>query len=122
MSNSTVLTFENGEDLSASRYLIMKFSTGKLVNSTAATDTLVGVLNENAPDSATSGHQLATCVSGVAYVMAGAAFPAGAVLISDANGKAIETAGATDIILGQALETADALNDVVRVLVNIGHK
>jgi hypothetical protein len=54
--------------------------------------------------------------------MAGAAFPKGAFLISDANGKAIETAGATDIILGQALETADALNDVVRVLVNIGHK
>lgn len=121
MSNSIVLTFENGEDLSSSRYLIMKFTGGdKLENSTNATDGLVGILNENAPDSATSGHQLALCVSGIAYVKAGAAFAPGAWLTSDANGKAVESAGATDMILGQALERADADGDVVRVLVNIG--
>jgi hypothetical protein len=122
MSNSIIQTFENGEDLSAGRYLIMKLSTGKLVKSSAATDTLLGVLNENAIDSATSGNQLGVCVSGIAYVKAGAAFPAGAFLITNASGKAIETAGATDIILGQALETADADGDVVKCLVNIGPK
>ena len=122
MSNSIIETFENGADLSAGRYYIMSLSGGKLIKASAATDTLVGVLNENAVDSATSGNQLGLCVNGIAYVVAGAATPAGAFLISNSSGKAIETAGATDILLGQALETADADGDVIKCLVNIGPK
>ena len=121
MSNSIIQTFENGEDLSAGRYLIMKFTAGlTLENATAATDGFIGVLTENAIDSAASGNQLGVCVSGLAYVKAGAGFNPGAFLTSDASGKAIESAGATDIILGQALEKADADGDVILCLVNIG--
>tara|TARA_R100000664_G_scaffold11263_1_gene18368 strand:+ start:20771 stop:21139 length:369 start_codon:yes stop_codon:yes gene_type:complete len=118
--SSTIITMENGADLSSGRYYIMKLSTGKLVKASSNTDTLVGILNENAPDSATSGNQLALCVMGEAYVIAGAGFPAGAFLKADADGKAQETAAAADVLLGQALEKADSAGDVVRVLVNIG--
>ena len=121
MSNSIIETFANGEDLSSGRYKIMKF-TGSftLENATAATDGFIGVLTENAIDSATSGHQLSVCVDGIAFVKAGAAFNPGAVLTSDASGLAIESAGATDIIFGRALEKADQSGDVVKCLVNIG--
>lgn len=97
--------------------LIAKLSAdGHVVKSTAAADFHVGVTSNVA---AASGDPCDVFHTGIALVVAGAPFARGAFLTADANGKAV-TAVDGDRTVGQALEAAAALNDVVPILLAVG--
>jgi hypothetical protein len=102
-------------------YTIVKFSAAEtVVAAAAATDSLVGVTNEVAPAIA---ERCDVIVEGIAFVTAGAACALGALMTSDASGRAVAAAPAAGVnnrVLGTALDAATAAGDVIRVLLQQG--
>lgn len=107
-------------------YTIVKFGSDDLTVSpaAAATDSLLGVANElglSAADVA-AGATLDVIVAGVAEIAAGASITRGALVTSDANGKAVAaapSAGVNNRILGIALKSA-ASGDIIPVFLSPG--
>lgn len=99
-----------GADLSAAQFKFVKFSTGKLVVAAAGNDQVYGVL-QNKP---TSDQVCELEVFGTTKMVAGAAVAAGAVVMSDAQGRAI-TGTSTNYGQGFALEAASAAGDIITV-------
>jgi len=99
-------------DLSSSRWRCVTVnSSGQaaLANATALT---AGIL-QNKP---TSGQPATVCYAGVSKAVAGAAVTAGSRVRSDANGKVVAATVAGNAVIGIALESAGADNDVISVL------
>lgn len=91
-----------------------------VVAAAAVADFLVGVSGDIA---AASGERCDVIMSGIAFVLAGAAITRGAVLTTDASGRAVTAApaaGTNNSTIGRALESAAAANDVIRVLIAPG--
>lgn len=90
---------------------ILKFSSGKVTPTTAATDLAIGV----AVDGAASGEIVPVAILGnkigTVLVKAGGAVSQGAQIAADGTA----TAAATDVIVGIALEAAAASGDLIEV-------
>ena len=88
-----------------------------VVPSAAAADKAIGV---TADVDAVSGERVDVIALGEAKVVAGAAFAAGDLLMSDASGRAITAAAAagTNVrAVGYAVQAANALGDICEIMV-----
>lgn len=105
-------TFEAAADLDTKQYFIVRLDTnGKAVLAAGATGLLIGVL-QNEPK---SGEGALVRFVGTTKVKAGGTIAIGDYVTSDANGKAVATTTAGDVVMGRALEAAVA-DDVVEIL------
>ncbi len=91
-----------------------------IVAAAAVSDLFIGVTMELA---AASGERADVQMTGIAYIVAGAAVTRGSPVTSDASGRAVAAApaaGVNNTVIGRALESASAVGDVIRVLLGIG--
>jgi len=98
--------------------LVRLSAADTVVQASAATDAIIGVQNDVGP---ASGERTDVVMVGMAFVEAGAAFALGALLTSDAQGRAITAAPATGVnnrIVGIAIDAALAAGDIVRVQIS----
>lgn len=102
-------------------YTLVKFSAAEtVVAAAAASDFIVGVSHDVA---AATGERVDVAHDGIAFVVAGAAIAQGALLTSDASGRAVTAApgaGTNNRVIGFAIEAAAALGDVIRVQLSPG--
>lgn len=109
-------TWPAAADLSTKRYFIVKQNSSKQVAlGAAATDSLIGVL-QNKPK---QGEGALVRFGGTSKVVASAAISVGARVTSTAAGKAVATTTTNDTVIGIALEAAGADGDIIEIqLVN----
>lgn len=91
----------------------------RVLRAAAAADAVIGVSQEIITTAASE--RISVTHMGVARITAGAAFSPGALLASDASGRAVTAApaaGTNNRIGGIALEEATAAGDLVLMLVN----
>ena len=86
---------------------------------TVASDTIVGVIQETA---ATAGTSVRVRVNGITKVVANGAFSKGDTLVAAATTGRVDTIGTSsdyteDIMIGIALEAADAAGEVIEMLI-----
>lgn len=98
----------------------VKFSSGKVVKCTAATDVAIGV----ALDAATaSGEIIPVAIlgayTGTVQIKAAGAIAQGAEVTSE--GKEQTSAGTTELICGRALESATAAGDMIEIAHAVCH-
>lgn len=103
-------------------YRIVKFGSndGEVVQGAAATDLLIGVVN--IPAIAVTGNRVDVVRDGLVLVEFGGTVARGAVVTSDANGKAVAAAPATGVnnrIIGYA-EVSAVAGDIADILLEIG--
>jgi hypothetical protein len=120
MSNPILLrNFTAGAAIPA--YRIVKISASEtVIPAASATDLLMGVCDYVSP---AINERVDIVLIGVAYIEAGAAVAAGALVTSDAAGRCVTAApaaGSNVRIVGIALEAATAVGDVIRVLIEFG--
>lgn len=107
--------FLAGSDLRTHANKFVVLTSGKLAVCGAGAG-MIGVLF-NAPEQDQPGH---VQNAGIAQIVAGAAVSAGALVQSDASGRAI-TATTGNFIGGRALESAAAAGEIIEVLLSIGN-
>lgn len=113
-------SFEAAADLRTKQFYLVKLDANrKVVLASAATDNIIGVL-QNKPN---TGQSAKVRLIGISKVVAGAAFTlaTNTWLTSDANGKAVAAApaaGTNNGVVGQPYESATAADDIVTALVN----
>ena len=91
-----------------------------VVLATAGTDAIIGAIQDVSP---ANGERVDVVHMGVAFIEAGAAVAQGALLMADANGRAITAtaaAGSNVRTIGFAIEAAAALGDQIRVQLSPG--
>jgi len=111
------LTRKAAADLSALQFTCVKLDTnGNLVAATAATDKIIGLL-ENAPTLNQYGDVLLRNASGTGKAKLGGTVAAGDYLTSDASGRLITTVTAGNEIVGRATR-AGVVNEISEVLLN----
>ena len=101
---------------------LVKFGTGdrNVTPATAATDFILGVVNETA---IAAGERCDVVRLGIAWVECGAAVPRGSPITSDAVGRAVvaaPAAGVNNRIIGFADESGSAAGDVIRFVIEAG--
>lgn len=109
------ISLEAGQDLSAKQYFFVTVASDGQIDPTGNGASADGVLYNN-PNAA--GQAASVVTFGVAKVVAGAAISRGALVASDANGKA-KTAVSTNRVLGRALEGANADGEIIKVLLKL---
>jgi hypothetical protein len=106
-------TFIAAADLSSSKYCIVKLDTnGKAAIATLATDNIIGVL-QNKPK---AGEAAIVRFLGTTKVQASTGITLGAFVTATAAGQGVTTTTDKANIIGRALETATAQNDLIEVL------
>lgn len=88
-------------------------NAGEAAPATAATDKVLGVADSIGQS---AGNMVDVAIEGVHKVVAGAAFDAGDMLVSDSQGRAIRatfSASTTRYVIGKALAPAAAAGDIV---------
>jgi len=111
------ITLEAGEDLSTKQYRFVKISSGKAVACDGATDTPIGVLQNNPA----TGEEAAIVVVGGSKVVASAGINAGVKIGTNNVGKAdAKTAGTdtTEYTVGQVILGSGADNDILTAVIN----
>ena len=103
-----------GAAMTEPAFLIAKYDANGAVVKAGAGDCALGVFIPNNDDAVAVGDGIDVQVKDIGYVKAGAAITKGAAIMSDANGKAV-TATSGKFILGFALATASAADDVILV-------
>lgn len=103
-------------------YTLVKFGAddATVVPAAASTDFIIGAVQEVSP---ALGERVDVAVVGVAQLTAGAVVARGALLTTDASGRAIAAAPAAGVnarTIGVALEAASAAGDVIHVLLSQG--
>ncbi len=113
------ITREAGADLHTKKYYLAKLTGNQAVLATAATDAIVGVLDE-VPQSTAGACSIAhVSGSGTGRVVVSAAVSVGAYLTATTGGKAVTatqtTAGSqpTVRVFGRAIEAAAADGDII---------
>lgn len=102
-------SFKAGADLSATQYRFVKLSAADTVVAAAATSDLpVGVQQ----DKNTSGNEVNVMMIGRSFVEAGAAISVGALVGSNASGKAVAKTTNDNVVMGMALTAAAADGDL----------
>ena len=105
-----------GADLSGKLHYIVKLDTsGNVVLAAAASDSILGVIREEA----TSGNPATVQFGGIAKVIAGGTITTGAAVTSDGSGKAV-AASAGNRILGIALSPNIVSGDIISVALTPG--
>lgn len=118
-TNGNNIAREAAADLSTKQFYVVKTnSVGKIVLASAATDAILGVLN-NAPKLGDTADIELINGNGTGEVIAGGAITKDSYITSDANGKAVVTTTAGDRVFGRALAAA-ASGDVFEY-VKIAH-
>lgn len=115
--SQATISLAAGADLSAKQYTFVKMSGTGVISAAAATDVVIGVL-QNAP---TSGKTAEVALYGVTKLKASAAISAGALVGTTSTGTAVAVVAGTDTtkyVLGQAITAAGAANDIITVAVN----
>lgn len=108
---SSRINFPSGADFTSSGttftapYLIVKLSSGKVVQSTASTDKHIGVLY-NCPDANGTADVLSVNASGTAKVTAGGTISVGNFITANSSGQAVATTSSGDFVIGIAVEAA----------------
>jgi len=121
--SQSIRSFDNtlvaAADLSAKQFYIVKIdSTAKVVLADSALSTIVGVLQNNP----VSGEAATYRFLGTTKVVAGGTIAVGALVTSDANGKAVATTTDGHIVIGRHIGTsAAASGDIVEVQMGIQH-
>ncbi len=106
-------TWPAGADLTAKKYYLVKLNaTKQAILGAVATDSLIGVI-QNKPK-ITEGALIR--FGGTSKVVAGAAIAVGARVTTNAAGQAIATTTIGDTVIGQAVEAAGALGDVIEII------
>lgn len=95
-----------GEDLSADKGKLLKFSSGNLIKVTATADDAVGVLMAGAANGGTVTYMPLDSANGSVWVYASAAISAGAPVKFTAAGQAASATFATDRRFGRAIGAA----------------
>ncbi|MEM6905429.1 MAG: capsid cement protein [Pseudomonadota bacterium] len=109
MRRECLQTFEAGAAVSARR--IAKFdANANIVQGAAATDLLIGVIDQ----AAVLNQRVEVNLTGQPEVEAGAAIAAGASITSDAQGRAV-AAAAGQVAIGFAIVAADAAGDIIDI-------
>ena len=103
---------------------LVKFGSGDraVAVATAATDFVIGVVNEM-PLGIAAAERVDVVRMGIAWVECGAAVPRGSPITSDSVGRAIVAAPATGVnyrVIGFADETGTAAGDVIRFVIEPG--
>jgi hypothetical protein len=109
--------FSVGGAITANR-LVKLSADNTVVQSAAATDKSIGIAYAT---QASTDPVVEVVTHGIMKCEAGAAITVGDQLISDASGRVITTAGATDVVVGQALEAAAAAGVMISVLLGPWH-
>lgn len=103
-----------------SQFTFVKFTDQETVNTAGAGQRAIGVAQEEiSADDATRGRVADIRVLGISYVVAGGAITAGALVTSNASGRAV-TAAVGNIPAGVALQAAAADGDPIAVLLTPG--
>jgi hypothetical protein len=103
---------------------LVKFGSGdrNVAQATAATDPIIGVVNEMAAG-VNAGERVDVVRMGVAWVECGAAVPRGSPITADAVGRAVvaaPAAGVNNRIIGFAEESGVNPGDVIRFVIEPG--
>jgi hypothetical protein len=120
MNPGLTKNYSAGADIAARLIVKPGASDGLVVAAAGATDGILGVTTDI---DVKSGEPCDVIHAGIALVKTGAAFAFGDPITSDGNGKAIKAAPAataTDRILGYALGTSGAADELVDVLIQLG--
>jgi len=97
-------------------YIVKQHTDGTLILAAAATDKIVGVL-QNKPAVGSAG---LVRIGGTTKVIAGGAINPGAWVTSDGSGKAVATTTDKDVVFGKYLGTAAAASgDIIEVQIHI---
>lgn len=118
--NTLTRAFVAGAPVAQYRIVKPGAADGRVVQASATTDALIGVAIQ--PGGAASGAVCEVQMAGIADVVAGGAVAYGALVSTDADGKAVEasaTAGSNIRVLGIALKSA-AANDIFPILIAPG--
>lgn len=118
INESPVIAGVAGATIAGGAFKMVKISNGKVVLASVDGEPVLGVLPAQTPDLA-SGDDVTVQVSAIAKVMAGGEVAQGALVMTDANGKAV-TATAAKYIVGIALEGAAAAGALINVLIKGG--
>lgn len=123
MANPMLVTSFTADSALVNNRLV-KFGTGdrNIAQAAAATDFIIGVVNEMPPGIAT-GERADVVRVGIAWVECGAAVPRGSPITSDASGRAVvaaPAAGVNNRIIGFADEAGTAAGDVIRFVIEPG--
>lgn len=112
LSTTVLGTLLAGVDLSGSQYKFVKMSGATVILAAVAGEKILGVTTMKP----VSGDVAEVVVAAAAIpIQAGAAFAAGAFVMTDATGRAITAATVGSTIVGQALEAASAAGDIVTI-------
>lgn len=106
------ISLEAGQDLSANQYYFVSVAADGQVDPTGAGLHADGVLQN---DPAAAGRAASVCIGGRTKVEAGGTVTVGGPVAADASGKAVD-ATTGDVILGTALEAADADGDIISII------
>lgn len=106
-----------GESMLTKQYYIVQLdASGNVEVAEGATDLILGVL-QNKPD---TGEAALYRFSGTSKVKAGGSIAIGDWVTTDSSGLAVATTTDGNIVIGRALEAADA-NDIFEVQLSIQH-
>lgn len=116
-NDAVKITLEAGADLSAKQYHLVKISSGKAALCAAATDVPIGVL-QNKP---ASGQPAEIVVVGGTKIVQSASITAGALIGTDAAGKAdakVQGTDTTEYTIGQMLLNGGADGAIGTAVIN----
>lgn len=109
----TAISLEAGGDLSANQYTFVDVaSDGQVDVVSTAGAKAVGVLQD---EPAAAGRVAKVGIEGVSKIKAGAAVTRGVEVVSDASGRAIAKSAADQFVMGTALESATAADQIIAV-------
>ena len=117
VDSQSKISLAAGADLSAKQYTFVKMSGTGVISAAAATDVVIGVL-QNAP---TSGKTAEVAIDGVTKLKASAAISAGALVGTTSTGLAVAVVAGTDTtkyVFGQAITAAGASGDIITVAID----
>jgi hypothetical protein len=115
--NMMCISVEAGSDLSSSQFLLVAMASDGQVDACGNGARALGVLQD---DPAAAGRAGTVCIGGRTKVKAGAAVAVGALIGSDAAGKAV-TAASGDVVLGVAMSAASADGEIISMVFAPGH-
>lgn len=119
INSSAIVDFLAKADLTAPKGIFLALDSDGAKLPSAGGD-VVGIALISNPDAVAAGGRVDVQVKDIGLVYAAASFAAGALLATDAYGKA-KAAASTNTIVARALEPAAAAGDLVKVqLINSG--
>lgn len=111
---SAIISEKAGATMAEPAFFIVKYDSNGAVVKAGAGECALGVVIPMNSESVAVGDSIDIQVKDIGYVKAGAAIAKGAAITSDVNGKAV-TATSGKFILGYALASASAADDVILV-------